>query len=282
MIVFKKAADINAYLKQADNKNSLSGFVPTMGALHQGHISLIDAVKKTGALSICSIFVNPTQFNDTRDLENYPITIENDIDQLEKAGCDILFLPSVNEIYPDGLKNNIHYELGYLETVLEGKYRPGHFQGVCQVVDRLLNIIPANMLYLGQKDYQQCMVLKKLVEMKARSAEVVICPTLREEDGLAMSSRNLRLTTANRTKATAIFKTLSNIKNSIRPGKLETLKENAIQELTSAGFKPDYIEIADAGNLSLVNEWDGKTKLVALCAAFLDDIRLIDNMLLNE
>ena len=282
MIVFKKAEDMSDFLRQAGKNGSNSGFVPTMGALHQGHISLIEEAKKNSTLCICSIFVNPTQFNDTKDFENYPLTLEQDIDRLEKAGCDVLFLPSVKEVYPGGLKDTTRYDLGYLETVLEGKYRPGHFQGVCQVVHRLLNIIPANQLYLGQKDYQQCMVLKKLIEMKDLSTLVIICPTLREEDGLAMSSRNLRLTNTNRTKATAIFKTLSNIKNTIRPGKLEMLKENAIQELTSAGFKPDYIEIADAGNLNLVNEWDGKTKLVALCAAFLDDIRLIDNMLLNE
>lgn len=280
MIIFKNAADINKFLEHPANSTQGSGFIPTMGALHRGHISLLEAVKKTGALSVCSIFVNPTQFNDVRDFENYPSTLEQDIDWLEKSGCDVLFLPSVTEMYPGGLKNNVHYNLGYLETVLEGKYRPGHFQGVCQVVHRLLNIIPATQLYLGQKDYQQCMVLKKLVEQENIPTEIIICPTLREADGLAMSSRNLRLTKSNRAKATGIYKTLSYIKSSIKPGSLKPLKETARTELRAAGFKTDYVEIADAGTLELLDAWDGEIKTVALCAAFLDDVRLIDNMIL--
>jgi pantoate--beta-alanine ligase len=280
MIIFKKAADITEFLHQSTKKGKKTGFIPTMGALHPGHISLIETAKSSGDLSVCSIFVNPTQFNDIKDFENYPTTIEKDIDGLEKAGCDVLFLPSVNEMYPHGLKDNPHYDLGYLETVLEGKYRPGHFQGVCQVVHRLLNIIPADKLYLGQKDFQQCMVIKKMVQLKGLSTETIICPTLREADGLAMSSRNLRLSTSNRSKAVEIFKTLSHIRSSIKPGDLKVLKNSAEKKLDAAGFKTDYVEIADATTLALVNNWDGKTKLVALCAAFLDEVRLIDNMLL--
>lgn len=280
MIVFKKAADINEYLNQKVKEGIKTGFVPTMGALHEGHISLLDAATKSGALSVCSIFVNPTQFNDAKDFENYPSSIEKDIDQLEKAGCAVLFLPSVKEMYPDGLTNNMTYDLGYLETVLEGKYRPGHFQGVCQVVHRLLDIIPSTELYLGQKDYQQCMVLKKLVELKKLPIRIIICPTLRDPDGLAMSSRNLRLSVTNRSKATGIFNTLSFLKAAKKPGSLTLLKKEAVQRLTTAGFKVDYIEIADAGTLELLEDWNGKTKTVALCAAFLDDVRLIDNMLL--
>ena len=280
MIVFKKAADITGFLLQNREKGRKTGFVPTMGALHQGHISLLGNAKATGALTVCSIFVNPTQFNDIKDFENYPSTIEKDIDQLEKAGCDVLFLPPVAEMYPAGLKNNFQYDLGYLETVLEGKYRPGHFQGVCQVVHRLLELIPADNLYLGQKDYQQCMVLKKLVELKELPTHIIICPTLREDDGLAMSSRNLRLNATNRNKAAEIFKTLSYIKNNIKHGDLKYLKSLAEEKLSAAGFKTDYVEIADAETLALADAWDGKTKLVALCAAFLDEVRLIDNLLL--
>jgi pantoate--beta-alanine ligase len=280
MIIFKKAAGITEFLHQSIKKGNKTGFVPTMGALHQGHISLIETAKTAGDLVTCSIFVNPTQFNDIKDFENYPSTIEKDIDGLEKAGCDVLFLPSVNEMYPDGLTNNPHYELGYLETVLEGKYRPGHFQGVCQVVNRLLNIIPADKLYLGQKDFQQCMVIKKMTGLKGIKTAIVICPTLRETDGLAMSSRNLRLNPANRSRAVDIFKTLSHIRSSIKPGDLRELKDLAVKKLDAAGFKTDYVEIADAATLELVNNWDGKIKLVALCAAFLGEVRLIDNMLL--
>lgn len=224
--------------------------------------------------------MNPTQFNDAKDFQNYPSTIEKDIDQLEKAGCDVLFLPTVKEIYPDGLINYDPYKLGYLETVLEGKYRPGHFQGVCQVVHRLMTIIPANHLYLGQKDFQQCMVIKKMTELKGLSTKIIICPTLREADGLAMSSRNMRLNEESRAKAVEIFKTLSHIKAVIKPGDLVALKKDAVKKLNDAGFRTDYVEIADAGTLELKDNWNGKDKLVALCAAFLGEVRLIDNMLL--
>ena len=282
MILFKKAADINNFLLQSRESGNSIGFVPTMGALHQGHISLISISKKANAVTVCSIFVNPTQFNDARDFDNYPSTIEKDIDALEKAGCDVLFLPSVSEMYPLGTQNAQTYDLGYLETVLEGKYRPGHFQGVCLVVNRLLNIIPAGQLYLGQKDYQQCMVIKKLVELEKINTTINICPTLRESSGLAMSSRNLRLSEKDKEQALTIFETLSYIKNNIRPGDLGRLKLAAVNNLTSAGFKVDYIEIADADNLEIIERWDGNRKLVAVAAAFIGEVRLIDNLLLQQ
>ncbi len=280
MILFKKAADITSWLLKSKAAGKKIGFIPTMGALHPGHISLIKASKKAGSISVCSIFVNPAQFNDAKDFDNYPSTIEKDIDALEKAGCDILFLPSVSEMYPAGMGNAKTYDLGYLETVLEGEYRPGHFQGVCLVVHRLLNIIPADDLYLGQKDYQQCMVIKKLVELEKINTTIHICPTLRETSGLAMSSRNMRLTEESQKQALKIFETLSYLKNNSKPGNLTALKQTAIDNLTNAGFKVDYIEIADAGNLDIINHWDGNSKLVAVAAAFLGEVRLIDNMLL--
>ena len=281
MILFKKAADISHYLLQTSKLGNGIGFVPTMGALHQGHISLIGISKKENAITVCSIFVNPTQFNDAKDFEKYPNTIEKDIDALEKAGCDVLFLPSVSEMYPNGTQNAQSYNLGYLETVLEGKYRPGHFQGVCLVVHRLLTIIPADQLYLGQKDYQQCMVIKKLVELEKIKTTINICPTLRETSGLAMSSRNMRLSDIDKQQALTIFETLSYLKNNIKPGDLSELKQAALNNLTNAGFKVDYVEIADAGNLDIINHWDGNKKLVAVAAAFLGDVRLIDNLLLS-
>ena len=146
-------------------KGKTIGFVPTMGALHAGHISLIKASKNENPITVCSIFVNPTQFNDPKDFEKYPVTIEKDIDMLKEAGCDVLFLPSVEEMYPEGIVTENHYDLGYLETILEGKFRPGHFQGVCMVMQRLLKIVSRIDLYLGQKDYQQCMVIKRLIEL---------------------------------------------------------------------------------------------------------------------
>lgn len=280
MILFKKAKDISEYLLKIKSSGSSIGFIPTMGALHPGHISLLQSSKKTDTTSVCSIFVNPTQFNDSKDFENYPSTMETDIDHLEKTGCDVLFLPSVSEMYPEGTGTFKRYELGYLETVLEGKYRPGHFQGVCQVVYRLLNIIPTDHLYLGQKDYQQCMVIKKMIELTHFKTEITICPTLREAEGLAMSSRNTRLSKMDRKKALKIFETLSFLRSHIKPGDLQGIQERAIQILTAEGFKIDYIEIADADTLELLNSWDGKRPTVALIAAFLEKVRLIDNMLL--
>ena len=280
MKLFRKAGDIHDFLVKNRKQGNTVGFIPTMGALHPGHISLVQASKRSDSISVCSIFVNPTQFNDSKDFENYPTTIEKYIDQLEKWGCDVLFLPPVTEMYPNGTGHAKKYELGYLESVLEGKYRPGHFQGVCQVVNRLLDIVPADQLYLGQKDYQQCMVIKKLVENENIKTRISICPTLREPDGLAMSSRNLRLPDANRKKAVKIFETLSYLKDHISPGNLEALKQDLVQGLAADDFKVDYLEIADAGTLELLAEWDGKKPLVALIAAFLDNVRLIDNMLL--
>lgn len=256
------------------------GFVPTMGALHPGHVSLIAEAKKNSGTVVSSIFVNPTQFNDTKDFEKYPNTIEQDIYLLEKAGCDVLFLPSVKEMYPEGLSTTKQYDLGYLETVLDGAYRPEHFQGVCRVVEKLLTIVHPDKLFLGQKDYQQCLVIKKLSALMEADMEIVICPTLREADGLAMSSRNLRLTDADRKKAPLIYETLQFIQQNIRPGYLNDLKERAANYLTAEGFKVDYIEIADASTLALMETWDGKTPLVALAAAFIGEVRLIDNLLL--
>ena len=282
MIIFKKSADLSSYLSTYRNQFGTIGYVPTMGALHTGHISLITNSVSHDKLTICSIFVNPTQFNNAMDFEKYPISIEKDIDLLEKSGCDILFLPLRGEIYPLGIKDLEKYDLGYLETVLEGKYRPGHFQGVCQVVHRLLEIIRPGNLYIGQKDYQQCLVIRKLIELTGLQINLVVYPTMREKDGLAMSSRNIRLTEMERVQAAKIYDTLCFIKKELKPGYLEDLKERASQYLSAEGFKVDYTEIADAATLETISSWDGKRKLVALVAAFINDIRLIDNMLLND
>ena len=280
MIIFKKAIDLQQFLSSKHKTGISVGFVPTMGALHQGHISLIRQAIKPDSMVVCSIFVNPTQFNNSTDFEKYPSTIETDIDLLEKAGCDILFLPAVAEIYPDGLHEQEHFNLGYIESLLEGKYRPGHFQGVCLAVKRLLEIVQPQYLYLGQKDYQQCMVIKKLVSLMQAPVQIVICATLRENDGLAMSSRNLRLNGLERKKAVTIAEVLSFIRQEIRTGYLEDLKTRCTNYLNTEGFKVDYVEIASADTLDLIENWDGKTQLVALIAAYLNDIRLIDNMLI--
>lgn len=283
MILFKKENSLQQWIDAQQRKGVKVGFVPTMGALHPGHISLIESSRKDNNITVSSIFVNPTQFNDPKDFEKYPVTIEKDIWQLELAGCDILFLPKVDEIYPNGIAATQYYDLGELETLLEGKFRPGHYQGVCQVVHRLLEIVHPDNLYLGQKDYQQCMVISRLVELMGINdkTNINICPTLRETDGLAMSSRNMRLSEAERVKAVLIFQSLSYIKDNLVAGETDTIKNKAIAMLSDEGFRVDYIEIADAKTLEPISNWDGKKKLVALAAAFLNEVRLIDNLLLN-
>lgn len=283
MIILKKPVTLHSFLEKRRSGQNKVGFVPTMGALHSGHISLVEAAKKENSIVIASIFVNPTQFNDPEDFKKYPVTLDKDIKMFEAAGCDVLFIPAVHDIYPNGTDNLKRYDLGFLETVLEGKFRPGHFQGVCQVVHRLLKVVLPNNLYLGQKDYQQCMVITKLIELIGLDSKIKIniCPTLREDDGLAMSSRNIRLSPDDRQKATAISGMLQFIKENITEGSLSAVKQKAQQMLLEKDFKIDYVEIADADTLELLNDWDGKRKIVALTAAFLSNVRLIDNMVLN-
>jgi pantoate--beta-alanine ligase len=281
MILFKKITELSSFIEKEKKKGKSIGFAPTMGALHKGHISLINNSKASNSLTVSSIFVNPTQFNNAKDFDKYPVTIEKDIDLLEKNGCDILFMPTVKEMYPNGFIDPPHYNLGYLETVLEGKYRPGHFQGVCQIVHRLLSIVQPHNLYIGQKDYQQCMVIKKLVEIIHLKVKVIIGCTLREPDGLAMSSRNMRLNNEERKKAVKISEVLFFIKKEIKPGYIEDLKDRAVNYLSAEGFKVDYVAIATANALEVLENWDGKRPIVALVAAYLNEVRLIDNMQLN-
>jgi pantoate--beta-alanine ligase len=283
MIICKKPGELQDLLVKRKKGKHHIGFVPTMGALHAGHLSLVQEAKKQNEIVVCSIFVNPTQFNDPEDFKKYPITLEKDILMFEEAGCDVVFIPSVQDIYPNGIDHLTHYELGFLETVFEGKFRPGHFQGVCQVMDRLLEIVLPNNLYLGQKDYQQCMVIKKLIELIGLSdrIKVNICPTLREDDGLAMSSRNTRLLPVDREKAATISAALRYIKENFKTGDIKKIKDEAKEMLLQKEFRIDYIEIADADTLELVDNWNGRQKIVALVAAFLNKVRLIDNMAIN-
>ncbi len=261
--------------------NSLIGFVPTMGALHEGHISLILESKNKTDITVCSIFVNPTQFTQQADFDKYPQKIEADILLLQAAACDILFLPSKEEIFTNGLMNLKKYDLGILEYILEGEYRPGHFQGVCQVVDLLLQIVKPNFLFLGEKDFQQCKVVQLMIDSNQTEIQcsLITMPTIRDESGLAKSSRNLRLNASALIKATALFKALKNIYTTIKPGDLSEIAKNAMQEIMDAGFdKVDYIAFADTSSFQLLHDWDGKSSIVALGAAYFDGIRLIDNI----
>lgn len=284
MVIFKKIIDLQDYLdKRAENDIRPIGFIPTMGALHKGHISLIDAARHDGNLTIASIFVNPTQFNDKEDFKKYPVSDGSDIAMLAEAGCDIVFMPGVDEIYPGGEDKMPVYEFGYLDNLLEGAYRPGHFKGVGQVVARLLDIVQPDNLYMGQKDYQQCMVVKKLISILGREDKIklVICPTMREADGLAMSSRNRRLTEPQRAVAGVIYQCLVSIQSKQRTDSFDIVYKECKDLLLSKGFAPDYISLADANDLAPLDAYSPDKKMVALIAAKLGDVRLIDNMILN-
>jgi pantoate--beta-alanine ligase len=284
MILIKTVPELQNWIVKQQQKGAKIGFIPTMGALHIGHISLITNSKKQNLLTVCSIFVNPTQFNDIADFEKYPQTIESDLLALEKAGTDLVFLPTQAQIYPNGLADCPVYDLGNLENVLEGKYRPGHFQGVCQVVDRLLELVKPHKLFLGQKDFQQCMVISKLLALKQSAIELVICPTLREASGLAMSSRNMRLTVDGRQKAAKISQVLSNIQNQLNTHtSISQLIASGKTILLEAGFESiDYLDLVEANSLEPINQWEPQKQAVILIAAYLEGVRLIDNLPLKN
>ena len=280
MIILKDSGSVIEFITLAKKEGERVGFVPTMGALHYGHIALIEQAKTKCGLVACSIFVNPTQFNDPKDFQKYPIILEQDILQLVQADTGLLMLPSVADLYREGTRNLEQYDLGYLDTVLEGAYRTGHFQGVCQVMSRLLKAVRPQLVFMGQKDYQQCMVVKRLIQILQLPIELITCPTIREKDGLAMSSRNKRLEIIQRKNAIGIYHTLLHIKENIQEGNLKELKRKAFALLEQYEFNIDYVEIADAESLELVDHWDGKQQLVALIAAYQGEVRLIDNMLI--
>jgi pantoate--beta-alanine ligase len=288
MYIFKQKKDLHNFLETARQKGSTIGFVPTMGALHQGHLSLIHEARQHTGLVVCSIFVNPTQFNDPSDFEKYPITIEKDIELLTGARTDVLFLPSVPEMYPPpgGLDAPAPlYDFGQLESVLEGAHRPGHFQGVGRVVHKLLDIVQPQKLFMGQKDLQQCLVVKHLLKLIGSTAEMIICPTLREPDGLAMSSRNVRLSPAERTNAVALYKALSYIRDNIRAGQpLPDVLTAARLQLQSSKFEADYLDLIAVKDGNAITYPQSATAasgpMYAVVAAKMQGspVRLIDNM----
>ncbi|HTE28385.1 pantoate--beta-alanine ligase [Flavitalea sp.] len=281
MIFFKRADLLQAHLNKLTADGARIGFIPTMGALHDGHLELIRLSLNTGNITVCSIFVNPTQFNNATDFNKYPKTLEADISKLESVNTDIVFVPEVAGIYPDGIENLETFNLGYLETILEGSSRPGHFQGVCQVMKRLLTIVNPHLLFMGQKDYQQCMVITWLLCFMNSRTQLITAPTVRQPDGLAMSSRNTRLSEEGRKKAVSIYETILFVKTSLKPGELNGLLSDARKRLNEKGFSVDYVEIANATDLRLTDYWDGQAPLICLVAAFLEEVRLIDNMIVT-
>lgn len=276
MKIFTTKNEITQYFAGKNGKTL--GFVPTMGALHQGHISLIKQAQQSSTEVICSIFVNPTQFNDPKDLEKYPRPIVADIAMLEQVGCDILFNPPVSEMYDDNEK--WHLDIGDLEHLLEGKFRPGHYQGVTQVVYKLFSIVKPDVAFFGQKDYQQFLVISKMVELLNMPVKLVMCPILRENDGLAMSSRNIHLTAEDRQHALILSKTLNWVKENFNTDNIPELKKQAELMIKSeSGIELEYVEIVDGQ--SLQNVTAATKNIVALVAARAGKTRLIDNMLIS-
>ena len=281
MLVFERKADLIRYLTQQRQAGKTIGLVPTMGALHQGHLSLIAASLEHTHLTVCSIFVNPIQFNNKKDLEKYPRTLEKDKRLLEEAGCQVLFHPSVEEIYPNPVHTKFCF--GKLEEVMEGYYRPGHFQGVGLVVSKLFNIVQPDVAFFGQKDLQQCRIIQQMAADLSFDLQIVVVPTVREEDGLAMSSRNIRLSTEERKEATALYKALCLGSEKILAGEEVVRVKRDVEAFLNAfpGLRLEYFCIADGGTLQAVRDVSQHEELALCIAAYAGETRLIDNLLLK-
>ncbi len=294
MIIFNSIQQIKTFLNNVRGQKKIVGFVPTMGALHQGHISLIDACKAQCDLVVCSIFVNPTQFNDLSDLEHYPRTFDADCQLLEAAGCDIIFVPEISEIYTfkelELKKQAVEdrswaegklVDFGLLERVMEGAYRPGHFNGVAQVVSKLFRIVEPDKAYFGQKDFQQLAIIRSLVKQLAMPVEIISCPIIREKNGLAMSSRNERLSSNERNIASVISKTLFSLKELQSTKSIAELKAFAeIQIKAEPQIQLEYFEISDALTLQPITDYKQAQSAVACIAVKLGAVRLIDNIVM--
>lgn len=253
------------------------GFVPTMGALHAGHIELVKRSVRENGCTVVSVFVNPTQFNDPKDLERYPRTLEADCELLQGAGCEIVFAPSVQEVYP--VMERPEFDFGVLGSVMEGACRPGHFDGVAQVVGRLFDLVTPHRAYFGEKDFQQLAIIQEFVKREGYPLEIVPCPIVRQEDGLALSSRNKLLTTEGRAAAPTIYKILSQSREMARTMPLAEVREWVIAQLNSEKmFRLEYFEIVDALTLCFLNEWKESESPVGCVALFCGEIRLIDNI----
>jgi pantoate--beta-alanine ligase len=279
MLIFKEKKGLEAYLKSLRTQGKTIGFIPTMGALHEGHLSLIKEASKHAGVTVCSIFVNPTQFNNQEDFDRYPIRLEEDIKMLLDSTTDILFLPSVEEMYGATIGNLETYSFGPLEKVWEGAYRPGHFQGVSQVMKRLLEIVHPEVLLMGQKDYQQTLIVRILINLLKINTQLITCPIIREPDGLAMSSRNLRLSKEAREKAAGIHRALIYVKDNFQKTPFNLLLKNGILLLENEGFRVEYLVVADSTGLQKLDS-PVPSSMICLVAAWLDSIRLIDNVFL--
>ena len=278
MIIFKKQKELKRHLTKLNN--SVIGFIPTMGALHQGHISLISKSKALCDITVCSIYINPTQFNKSDDFLNYPKKIEDDIQLLEKNNCDILYSPEDIDLYQS---NEIakKYNFNGIELSLEGKYRPGHFNGMATIVEKLLNIVKPQMSFFGEKDLQQLMIIKELVKQKNISTKVIGCPIIREKNGLAKSSRNMHLSKTDREYCGIIYKQLLLFNNLFKKTDLEVLKKQIITNITSnKKIEIDYLELVNLDSFQIEHDIKNNMNYACCIAVSISGVRLIDNIIL--
>ncbi len=269
--------ELKETLSNERNNGKTIGFVPTMGALHDGHLSLARECVAGNDICVASIFVNPTQFNNKKDLETYPRTLEKDCEMLEAEQCDIVFAPSEQEMYPR--PDTRRFDLGPVSEVMEGAYRPGHFNGVAQIVSKLFDVVEPDQAYFGEKDFQQIAVIRRMVEQLNQPVRIISCPILRESDGLAMSSRNVRLTPDQRQKAPLIARTLKESTNFV-PGKsVEEIRTFVIETLNSIPeMEVEYYEIVDSMTLQPIRSWEESDAPIGCITVYCGEVRLIDNI----
>ena len=274
-----KIAKNREELSNCLNSETQIGFIPTMGALHDGHLSLVNESKVRGLTTVASIFVNPTQFNDPKDFEKYPINTEADLEKLKSVGCEVVFLPDRQEIYPEGSEDFYVHDFGDLETRFEGAFRPGHFKGVGQVVHTLFDLVKPSTAFFGQKDFQQLQVIKRLVQQENMQIEIVGMPTIRESDGLAMSSRNRRLNESQRLESTLLCRALTYSKKGLKEQPLDHIRQEVQKMFTdSAELKLEYFDIIYSDQFIPADRFREDKTYHAVISAYAGEIRLIDNM----
>lgn len=280
MLVIKEITELQELIAKEKKSGQTIGFVPTMGALHPGHLALVDAAGQQSDYVVVSIFVNPTQFNNKKDLFNYPRTLYQDLEMLRKTACQLVFAPDERTMYPEEDKRQ--FDFGKLEQVMEGQFRPGHFNGVAQVVSKLFDLVKPDKAFFGMKDFQQLAIIKSLIKKLNLSVEIVSCPTIREKDGLAMSSRNQRLTGEQRENAPHVYRTLREARNKAREMSVEELKNWVIETIDKNEFlKTEYFEIVDNEQLNPAYTWDSPLNKVACIAVYCGEVRLIDNIVFD-
>ena len=279
MKIIRTLYDMTEYRVRQRDRGASVGFVPTMGALHAGHLSLVEKAVKENTVVVVSVFVNPIQFNNPDDFEKYPRTEENDFKLLAAAGVDAVFAPTADEMYPEEAEKCKEYVLGNVAEVMEGKYRPGHFQGVARVLDILFRLVNPRRAYFGEKDFQQIAVVRNLVKNEGLDVEIIACPIKRASDGLALSSRNERLTPEQRAIAPEIYQTLKYSVEYSQEHSVQATHDTVVEHLDAIpGMRVEYFEIVDARTLTRVEEWDESPWIVGCITVYLGEVRLIDNI----